>query len=329
MASNNTYLIPNPTLIISFFCIALSIPLLCFANLNQESNDADSTSSFINELAIENGSYTGKPRSASYNSPNYINPEIVYHENGNVCWKNPKVFNTVYSYNNSGIVYHDNGNVCWKDPKVYNTSTSYNNSGIVYYNNGKICWKDPKIYNTSTSYNNSGIVYYNNGNVCWKDPKVYNTSTIYNNSGIIYHSNGNVLWKDPAVYNNTWSTGNSGILYHSNGTICWKDPFIYQDGGKCFDYYGAFIPFRGLQGCIDIQLSEDCCVKIWNNGQFDLAITLKNQCYFVKNYNTDYFLTVDVGSSLFLFIPNLGAYNESIWLRDAFNSWVNLNSELQ
>ena len=249
-----------------------------------------------------------------------VDTSVLYHTNGKLCWKDPKVYNTSYSYNDSGIVYYASGKLCWKDPEIYNNSYSYNNSGIVYHSNEKLCWKNPKVYNTSYSYNNSGIVYHANDKVCWKDPRVYNTSYSYNESGIVHHSNGKVCWKDPKVYNTSYSYNDSGKIYHSNGQLCWKDPAVYSDGGKCYNSAGELVAFQG--NSIFLELGNGSSVHIGKDGTFELTIDIGGQSFFKRFFNAEFALLQNLGSTLYLYMPCLESSKESVWIFDNMNNWM-------
>jgi hypothetical protein len=250
--------------------------------------------------------------------------DILYHINGTLCWKNPKVYSNSYSYNDSGIVYYSNGKLCWKDPDTYNNSYSYNDSGVVYYSNGKLCWKDPDIYNTSSDYNNSGIVYYPDGKLCWKDPNIYNTSFNYNNSGAIYYPNGNLCWKDPKVYNSFYNYNDSGIIYHDNGQICWKDPSIYKDGGKCFDSEGNFISFSGFNSLISFESDHNSVIQIQRDGRFQLTIDMGYGNCFIRSYDESISVVQSLGSFLYLYVPCQGAPGKSIWIFNDEDNWIEI-----
>ena len=226
---------------------------------------------------------------------NVVSPKIINHNNGKLCWKNPSLSS------NEGIVYYLNGNVCWKDPTVWR-----NSGGVVYHLNGNVCWKDPTVWS-----NSGGAVYHLNGNVCWKDPTVWS-----NSGGAIYHSNGNVCWKDPTVWSNS-----GGAIYHSNGNVCWKDPIIWNNsGGQCYDSQGNPVGFSGLNNFCLVDLGNNTRLKIWNNGQFQLSVDLGDNNFFVKSFDSEFFLYQNIGSALYFYVP-LKSNDPAYWILDNNNNW--------
>jgi hypothetical protein len=138
---------------------------------------------------------------------NQTNTQILYHNNGNVCWKNPKSYPST-----GGIAYYDNGKICWKDPKQYPST-----GGVIYHANGNICWKDPKYYPST-----GGIVYHANGNICWKDPKYYNLTGgqcfDYNGKKIEFRGIENSNFLDLGNYTvQIWKSGEFELTVNSGG----------------------------------------------------------------------------------------------------------------
>lgn len=256
------------------------------------------------------------------NTQQVVSPKIIHHDNGELCWKDPKVYKTDWSHNNSGAVHYSNQQLCWKDPKVYKTDWGHNNSGAVYHSNGQLCWKDPKVYKTDWGHNNSGAAYYSNGQVCWKDPKVYKTDWGHNNSGALYHANGQVCWKDPKVYKTDWSKNDSGIIYHANGKVCWKDPELYSDGGKCYDSAGKFIKPQGLNTIYYVDLENGSSLEIYSEGAFKASMHMGDQSYFVRSYDGSTNIVQNLGSAYYFYLPCSGMADKSVWVFDEYNNWI-------
>lgn len=232
--------------------------------------------------------------------------EIVYHDNGKLCWKDPSSYSS-----DAGIVYYPKGKKCWKDPKVYSSSSD---GGIIYDSEGNKVWKDPEVYSSSS---NGGVIYDSDGKKLWKDPKVYSKSS---DGGIIYHSNGKKLWKDPSVYS---SSSDGGIIYHSNGTKCWKDPSVYSDGGKCYDSEGKLFKFAEPSKSVVIDLGDNATAEIWSNGLFEVVIDLDDQSYFIRSSDSKFTLLQNIGSSLYLYMPL--SSKEGVWLFDQWDNWLKIS----
>ena len=73
-------------LIFLFFAIALLMPMLCHSDLADEIFDEENT-----EISY------GKFKMANVD-PSVAYTQIIYHANGQLCWKDPKVY-TIEVYN--------------------------------------------------------------------------------------------------------------------------------------------------------------------------------------------------------------------------------------